>query len=226
MPTVLITGANRGIGLELARQYAAEGWRVLATCRKPAEASALKAIKGVTVAALDVADLKSIDAAAGALAGEAIDILFNNAGIYGPRGKAFGSLDYAAWAEVLRVNALGPIAVAERFMPHLEKGAKKIVVAVTSQMGSVGRNEAGAEYVYRSSKSALNMAMKCMANELAPKGVTAIMFHPGHVKTDMGGAAAPTAVEDSASGMRAVVARLMPADTGKFYNFDGAEIPW
>jgi NAD(P)-dependent dehydrogenase (short-subunit alcohol dehydrogenase family) len=226
MPSVLITGASRGIGLELVRQYQAEGWRVLATCRNPGEAKALAALKPVAIERLDVADHASIKAAARKLEGEAIDVLFNNAGIIGTRGLAFGTFDYDVWDEVMRVNAFGPIAVAEAFMPHLERGTKKTIVAVTSMMGSIGRTAASNECIYRSSKAALNMAMKCMAIELAPKGMTAVMFHPGHVKTDMGGPAAPVGIADSASGMRAVLAKVGQADNGKFYNFDGAEIPW
>jgi NAD(P)-dependent dehydrogenase (short-subunit alcohol dehydrogenase family) len=226
MPTVVITGANRGIGLQFVRDYAAAGWRVHAACRKPEAAAELKAVPGVAVHKLDVTSKGDIVGLAKELAGQPIDVLINNAGVYGPRGLKIGGLDYEAWDEVMRVNALAPVAIAEKLMPNLMKGGKKLVVAVTSQMGSIGRNAAGNEYVYRSSKAALNMAMKCLANEAAKDGLTVIMFHPGHVKTDMGGPNAPIDTRTSVAGMRGVIETATPSDSGKFFNYDGAEIPW
>ena len=226
MPTVLVTGANRGIGLQFVRDYAAEGWRVHAACRKPEAAAELKSVRGVAVHRLDVTNKADIAGLAKDLAGQPIDVLINNAGVFGPRGLKLGGMDYDAWDEVMRVNALAPIAVAEKLLPNVMKGNRKLIVAVTSQMGSIGRNAAGTEYIYRSSKAALNMAMKCLAHETAKDGVTCIMFHPGHVRTDMGGPTAPIDTRTSVAGMRAVIEKAGPQDSGKFFNFDGAEIPW
>lgn len=227
MPSVLVTGANRGIGLEFARQYAAEGWRVFATCRDPANAEALNALDGqVSVHRLDVGDPRNAAVLAAELGGEPIDELINNAGIYGPRGVKLGAFDFEAWHEVMRVNVIGPIAVADAFIENVAKSERKLIVAVSSGMGSIGRNTGGTEYKYRSSKAALNMAMKCLAIETAPLGIVCAIISPGWVRTDMGGAKAAISPEESVRGMRAVMARLTPDDTGRFFNHEGAELPW
>lgn len=223
MPTVLITGANRGLGLEFTRQYAADGWHVIACCRKPAEASALKKIKGeVTIEALDVANDGDIAKFAKKLKGEAIDLLINNAGIYGPRSGS----DTDAWLEVIRVNTVAPFRMAEAFAPHVARSKQKTIVNITSVMGSIASNESGGSPIYRSSKAALNMVMKGLSQELKSRGVTVAVFHPGWVKTDMGGAGAPVAIPDSIGGLRKAIAKLKPADTGKFFNYDGKPLPW
>jgi NAD(P)-dependent dehydrogenase (short-subunit alcohol dehydrogenase family) len=225
MPTVLITGANRGIGLEFAREYAAEGWRVHAACRDPAKAGDLRAVKGdVTVHALDVADDKALDALAEKLKGEAVDVLINNAGILDSDG--FGRTDTEAWMRAFRVNSIAPLHVLERFLPHLERGQKKIAVALTSKMGSIADNGSGGSYIYRSSKAALNAAMKSAALDLRPKGITIAVFHPGWVKTDMGGRGAAIDVKTSVTGLRSKIAALKPGDSGRFFNYDGKELPW
>lgn len=227
MPTALVTGSNRGIGLEFVRQYAAEGWRVHATCRDPARAGALQAVKGdVHIHALDVREPKACLAVARALGGDPIDELVNNAGILGARGMKLGALDYDMWMDVLRVNVIGPIAVTEALVDNVAKSGRKLVVAVSSGMGSIARNESGVEYKYRSSKAALNMAMKCLAIDIAPKGIVCAAISPGWVQTDMGGAHAAITPEQSVTGMRKVMARLEPADSGKFFGHEGNEIPW
>lgn len=231
MPTVLITGANRGIGLEFARQYAAEGWRVFATCRAPAEAHELEALAGTSDGAigvhpLDVADPTSVAAAARALAGEAVDLLVNNAGLYGPRGVSFGDIDYEAWEEVLRVNVLGPIRVADAFVDHVARGDGRKIVALSSRMGSIADNTSGGAYIYRSSKAALNAAMRSLALDLAGRGIACCVFHPGWVKTRMGGPSAAIDVGTSVAGMREVIAGLSARTSGRFYSYDGGEIPW
>ncbi len=226
MPSVLITGANRGIGLEFARAYAAEGWRVHATARRPAAARDLNAVPGdVTVHALDVTDDGAIAALAQALAGEAIDLLINNAGVIGP-DNSFGHTDSKGWLDTLRVNAIAPIHVLERFLPHLLRGKLKRAVTVTSKMGSIADNGSGGSYIYRSSKAALNAAMKSAAIDLTPKGITVAVFHPGWVRTDMGGQGASIDVQTSVAGMRRRTAALTPADSGHFFNYDGNELPW
>ncbi len=227
MATVLITGAGRGIGLELTRQYAGDGWRVLACCRKPEAAEALKGVAGeVRIQQLDVDDKASVEAAAQALGDESIDVLINNAGVMGQRNARRGNMDYGKWAACLNTNVMGPMRVSEAFGEHLLRGQQKILATVSSRMGSIAANEAPDSIVYRSSKAAVNMVMKCLANELGGQGVTVLSFHPGWVRTDMGGASAAVAPEDSAQGMRQVIAGATPAQNGGFFNYDGAPIPW
>jgi len=226
MPTVLITGANRGIGLEFVRQYAADGWRVHAACRDPDKAVELKAIKGdVRFHRLDVTDEGQIDALETALAGEPIDILINNAGVRG-MGDSFGSTEVAGWLETLRVNAIAPVRVSEGLITNLERGQRKLIVNITSRLGSVGENSSGGSYAYRSSKAALNMAAKSMSVDLKGRGITVVVFHPGWVQTDMGGSGAPVTPPESVSGMRAKIAKLTAADSGHFFNYTGQPIPW
>ena len=226
MPTVLITGANRGIGLELTRQYAADGWRVLATCRYPNKATDLAAIKGdVEIHRLDVDDAPSIGALAASLEGQSIDVLFNNAGVIGKRGASIADIDYAVWAQTMTTNLFGPVRVAWALRDNVMASTLKVMAFTSSKMGSIGENTGG-NVIYRSSKTALNMAVSCLAQELESKGVTAIVFHPGHVRTDMGGPTAPVSTTDSAAGMRKVVAGLVPGDNVTFWNYDGAPLPW
>ena len=227
MPTVMITGANRGIGLELTRQYASEGWRVLACCRAPAGADALNDVAGdITVQAVDVDDLASVQAARDALSGETIDVLINNAGVIGQRDSRRGNMDYDSWAGCLNTNVLGPMRVADAFSDLVMGSTEKKIATVSSRMGSIGVNVSPDSIVYRSSKAAVNMVMKCLANDLAGEGATVLCFHPGWVQTDMGGASADITAVDSAAGMRAVIAKATTADNGKFFNYDGDSIPW
>jgi NAD(P)-dependent dehydrogenase (short-subunit alcohol dehydrogenase family) len=224
--TVLVTGAGRGVGLEFARQYAADGWRVIATCRDPGKASALRGLEGdVDVRALDVADLDAIAKFADALQDEAIDVLINNAGIMGG-SQSLGSIDYEDFARALRVNAMAPLRLAECFAPHVARGTDKRIASLSSIMGSIGNNASGGYYNYRASKAALNAAMKSLAADLAPKGIVVVVFHPGWVRTDMGGASAPVTPEASVAGMRALIAGLKPADAGRFFTYEGRELPW
>lgn len=227
MPVVLITGASRGLGLEFARQYAADGWTVLASLRDPAAAERLIALDGdITPIELDVADPASVGILGERLHDLPLDHLVCNAGIYGPRQQAFGSLDYTVWQQVMLTNALAPIRVAEAFLPAVEAGEGKKIVAVTSKMGSIADNGSGSQYYYRSSKAALNAAMKSLAIDLAPRGIAAAVLHPGWVRTDMGGPGGLIDVEESVRGMRRVIDGLTTETTGRFYNYDGREIAW
>ena len=221
MPTVLITGASRGIGREFARQYEAGGWRVIATCRDPSKYD----LAG-EVYRLDVTDPDSVAALHRELKGEAIDLLINNAGIYGPRGLEFGSLDYDSWEEVLRTNVLGPMRVAEAIIDQVAASEKKKMVFISSKVGSIADNSSGGSYIYRSSKTALNMAVKSLSLDLSGKEVICLMLHPGWVQTDMGGASALIDAATSVAGMRAVIDRAGAADSGRFFNYDGNELPW
>ncbi|MSO65759.1 MAG: SDR family oxidoreductase [Alphaproteobacteria bacterium] len=223
MPTILITGANRGIGLEAARQFAAAGWTVHACCRDPAKADALKALKGTTIHALDVADFDAIDALARRLKDIPIDVLLNNAGKNAR--VELGKIDYDNWAELFRVNTMAPLRLAESFVEHLARSTKKLIINISSIMGSIA-DSSGKWYPYRSSKSALNMVSKCLSVDLAPRGITVLSVHPGWVRTDMGGPTATVSPEDSVAGIKALIDRATPAVTGRFYAFDGKELPW
>jgi NAD(P)-dependent dehydrogenase (short-subunit alcohol dehydrogenase family) len=228
MQTLLITGANRGLGLEFVRQYAADGWRVLACCRVPGEADELRtlAAASIDIHALDVADFAAIDALAARLHDTPIDLLLNNAGIYPDHHGGFGDTDYAAWQRAYLVNSMAPLKMAEAFVRHLEQGSGKLIASVSSKMGSVADNTSGGAYLYRSSKSALNMVMKSLALDLAPRGIVALTLHPGWVLTDMGGPNALITPEQSIAGMRKVLARATAADAGRFLSFNGDELPW
>ncbi len=229
MPTVLITGANRGIGLALARGYAAEGWRVRACCRHPDKAKDLKALKEgsggrVAIHRLDVTDGLKVANLSRRLAKEAIDLLINNAGVSGPGG--FGETDFDRWQPVLAVNTFAPLRMAERFVEQVARSERKLIVNISSKMGSIGANVSSNSITYRASKTALNQVSKCLSVALAPRGITVILFHPGWVSTDMGGSKAPVTPEDSAAGIRAVIEGATAADNGRFFNYDGAELPW
>lgn len=226
MQTVLITGANRGIGLAFARHYAREGWRVIAACRNPDNATDLATVPGsVDVRRMDVADADSVAAAARELAGEPIDMLINNAGIYGSSGQRFGTTDFDSWAQTFRVNTMGPMLVTETFAAHLERGPTRIVVCVTSRMGSITEAD-GRFHQYRSSKAALNMVARCMARDLASRRFTVVALHPGWVRTGLGGSGAPLSPEQSVASMTRVIAGLSFQDSGKFYSYDGSAVPW
>lgn len=230
MSTLLITGANRGLGLEFVRQYADSGWRVHACCRRPAEAAALQQLaakqQGVTLHALDVEDFGAIEALAQRLSGQPIDLVLNNAGLYPDRHGGFGRTDYAAWESAFRVNTMATLKTAEAFVGNLDLGAGKTIATVSSKMGSLDDNTSGGCYLYRSSKAAVNMVVKSLALDLADRGIKAVVLHPGWVQTDMGGPNALITPEQSVCGMRTVLARLTDADSGRFIAYDGARVPW
>lgn len=236
MPTVLITGSNRGLGLEFVRQYLDEGWDVIATCRKPGTAESLHQLgerhEQLQVEQLDVGDFDAVDALAARLRSRAIDVLINNAGIFGPKREAdgdyrqsFGQIDYGIMAEVLRINTLASLKVAEAFREHVEASRQKKLVTISSGLGSISETGTGL-YAYRASKAAVNMVMATLANELRDRGVIVTVFNPGWVKTDMGGADASLEVEESISRLRSRIAALTTADSGAFLNHDGGRLPW
>jgi NAD(P)-dependent dehydrogenase (short-subunit alcohol dehydrogenase family) len=222
MPTILITGANRGLGLEFARQYAAEGWRVLATVRDPSKGRAVSEA-GAEVHLCDVADFGSVARLESTLKGVSLDILLNNAGVYGEH-QDFGSLDADEFLRVMRVNALAPLKVAEAFANHLT--GRKIIAAVSSKMGSISDSNSGGSYAYRASKSALNMLIRTLAVDLAGRGVTTVALSPGWVRTDMGGPSAPLDAASAVAGLCKVLEGLKPADSGGFFHWDGSRVPW
>ncbi len=221
--TVLITGANRGIGLEFARQYAADGWTVIGTARRPAGAEELAALD-VEIMQLDVTDRESIAALASALDGRPIDMLINNAGIF-PRVSQIENVDADDYMQTLAVNTLGPVLVTQAVMPNLREGELKQVVNITSGLASIGQNSGGF-YGYRESKAALNMFTSTLAAELGDDGFIALALHPGWVRTDMGGANANLSPEESVSGMRTVIAGLTAEHNGRYFGYDGSEVAW
>ena len=232
MYTTLITGANRGIGLELARQYAADGWRVVTCCRHPGKSDALKKLATqhpglVEIHPLDVTDLAQIDRMSATLANESIDLLMNNAGVYpDDEFKGFGHVDYAKWMHAFQVNTMAPLKMAEAFVKQVARSKLKIIATISSMMGSIDDNGSGGAYLYRSSKTAVNMVNKSLSLDLKSEGITAVVFNPGWVLTDMGGPNAMIPVEQSVDGLRAVIGKLTQADSGKFFDYDGKEIAW
>lgn len=229
MASVLITGANRGIGLELARQYAQDRWRVHACCRRPDEANELvAALKGLdaVIHPLEVTNQTAIHDLREALDGETIDVLINNAGIIGGNRQAFGDIDYAVWEQTIRTNVFAPYRVTEALADLVAGSERRIVANISSLMGSIADNRSGGRYVYRSSKTALNMVSVNLAQDLAERGIAVLAFHPGWVKTDMGGAKAPLTPQESAAGIRKVIDGAGIEDSGSFINHDGRRLAW
>jgi NAD(P)-dependent dehydrogenase (short-subunit alcohol dehydrogenase family) len=223
MPTVLITGCDTGLGVEFARQYAAEGYRVFATCLDPGTARATREIEGdVRVLKLDVSDLDAIDALASELESEPIDILLSNAGL-GKHHPGFGDTDYDQWHRILDVNLIGPMKLAEAFVEHVAASPMKVMAFVSSRMGSVALNLTGGSYAYRSSKSGLNAVVKSLAVDLMPRGILVLALHPGWAKTEPG---ARVDVDRSVAGMRAVIQRCSRHETGSFFAFNDTLLPW
>ncbi len=224
MTTVLITGANRGIGLELAREYAADGATVIGCCRKPEAATDLKAL-GAQLEQLDVSSTLSVKALKQHLGDLPIDILINNAGVYGGDLQTFSDMDYDVWAECLNVNTMGPFRMISTFARNVGASDEKKIITISSFMGSIARKGQGA-YIYRSSKAAVNMVATLAGTQLAKHGIISVPIHPGWVRTDMGGNDATLSVEESATGIRSVIAGLTLEKSAHFWNYDGEELPW
>ena len=243
MQTVLITGANRGIGLEFVRQYANDGWNVIACCRNSTDAVALQKLAqdtpSIRIETLDVLDATSIDQLTKKLSSTTIDLLINNAGIFSgtgtkgnqfannndDRSQSFGSLDATAWAKVLTTNAIAPIMVTEKILPLMTKNKNGKIIMISSRMGSIDNTQEG-DIAYRSSKAALNAAMRNISITLRPQNITVISMHPGWVKTDMGGAYADLTPQQSVEGMRRVIDQLKLEKSGCFFGYDGQEFAW
>ncbi|HYN54973.1 MAG TPA: SDR family oxidoreductase [Methylotenera sp.] len=226
--TILITGTNRGIGLEFVKQYAADGWSVLACCRDPQSARALQALasahRNIKIIQLDVANFSQIDAVALQLKDYTIDVLINNAGVY--HHSSLGHVDYDNWAAALKVNTLAPLKMVETFMPHMAASKLKKIATLSSKMGSIDDNTSGSSYIYRSSKTAVNMVMKSLALDVKAYGISVVTLHPGWVQTDMGGPNGLINTQKSVTGLRKVIADLSLVNSGKFIAYDGQEIAW
>ena len=230
MTTVLITGSNRGIGLEFVKQYLDRGYSVIAACRDIDSATELaemsKGSAELRLLQLDVASEESMQNFAAALGNQAIDIFINNAGVYGPRDSQFGNVTSKGWIEALQINAVAPLLLTQRLIENLRQGADKKLIYITSKMGSIDDNHGGGAYVYRSSKTALNQVVKSLSVDLAGDGFITAVLHPGWVRTDMGGPNGLIDAETSIGGMISVIDELQPQKSGGFYAYDGAEIPW
>ena len=226
MPTVMITGAARGLGLEFTKLYAARGWKVRACARKP---DGLKGIKGdVQHHPLEVTDYKAVKALSHKLEGEAIDILICNAGVGGSRDSTaqdLGSLDPAEWRRIFEINTLAPLMMAEAFADHVARSRQKKLIAITSILGSLVNNNGG-RYFYRASKTALNMEWSCLAMDLAAKGVICVALHPGWVQTDMGGSGAPLTIDQSVPAMVKTIDGFTAQHNGRYIQYDGTELSW
>jgi NAD(P)-dependent dehydrogenase (short-subunit alcohol dehydrogenase family) len=225
---VLITGANRGLGLEFTKQYAADGWNVLACCRAAQSASALQSIananKNVRIFDLDVANFAQIDALALQLKDQTIDVLINNAGVYPP--SSFGDTNYDEWAKAFKINSMAPLKMAEAFVQHITRSQLKKIATLTSKMGSIDDNTSGESYSYRASKTAVNMVMKSLSIDLKPYGISVVTLHPGWVQTDMGGRNALIDAHTSVTGLRKVIENLSLENSGRFIAYDGKAIAW
>lgn len=221
MPSVLVTGANRGIGLEFARQYAGDGWRVVATVRE--SSPELSAISGVRIEQVDMADIAAVAAFHQRVEGP-LDLLIANAGTYQPETCETAD-DARGWARMMVVNAIGPYVLARSLLGQAAEAGGKLV-AISSDMGSIAANRSGGYVPYRSSKSALNSAWRSLAIEARPSGVVVVALNPGWVKTRMGGPNAILAPQDSIGEMRALIAGLTAEQSGGFFERDGRVIPW
>ena len=239
MSTVLITGANRGIGLEHVKVFAEKGNKVLACCRNPDSASDLKALADqdgldITLHALDVTDANSVAALSDALKGTPIDILMNNAGSIGPKeydeqmkDHEFGNMDYDNWVEIFKINTMGPMRVVEALVDNVAQSDKKFIVNISTHFSSIALQKIGRGYGYASTKAALNMVTKLLACEFEDRGITVIAMAPGRVKTKLGGwDDAPLTVEASVAGQHDVLEKLTPENSGEFWAFRGDQVPW
>ena len=225
---VLITGANRGLGLEFTKQYAADGWNVLACCRHSQSAVQLQVLAqtkpNIKIVSLDVADFAQIDALALQLKDLSIDLLINNAGVY--PSSSFGNVDYNEWAQGFKINSMAPLKMAEAFVQQITRSQLKKIATITSKMGSIDDNTSGESYSYRSSKCAVNMVMKSLSIDLKPYGISTITLHPGWVQTDMGGPNGLINAQTSVTGLRKQIAELNLGNSGKFMAYDGKDINW
>ncbi|MGB5278919.1 MAG: SDR family oxidoreductase [Gammaproteobacteria bacterium] len=228
---VLITGASRGIGLEMVKYGIEQNWRIFACCRHPQQADSLLSVARlangrVSVHVADMDDLATIQALAYELRNEAIDIMVNNAGVYGSDNNKFGSVDVASWINTFQINSIAPLKVAEALIEQLRMGEKKVIACMTSKMGSMADNGSGNSYIYRSSKAALNAVVKSMSIDLKDEGIKCVALHPGWVKTDMGGPNAEISARQSVTSLFKIMLSLEQSDSGRFIDIDGADIPW
>jgi len=228
MPSILISGSSRGLGLEFARQYARDGWRVYATCRNPEQADRLHALGAANISLhqLDVSSEESIRTLAAEMHGVPIDIVLANAGINEPRAVTPETVTRADWLDVINVNTFAPLALVGALKANLLAGEQKKAVAMSSLMGSIGSNTWGTQYVYRASKSALNALWRNLSVDWKPDGIICALMRPGFVKTEMTNFTGDLLPEETVTGMRAVLSGLTMAGSGCYHSYDGTQLPW
>lgn len=233
MPTLLITGANRGIGLELCKQYLDKGWKVHACCRKPKKATqlhelanSLKDKEKLSIHKLVVTKEKQLNKLKKALKNQPVDMLINNAGVHALGASQFGQTEDEAWNEAVAVNLVAPMKMMEHFVENVAMSDRKIIASMSSKMGSIEDNTSGGAYAYRATKSALNAVMVSAAHDLQPLEITALILHPGWVRTDMGGPNGEISVQQSGEMLCKILDNCTIEDSGKFFDIDGSIIPW
>lgn len=230
MSSILITGANRGIGLELVRCFAHDDWRVYACCREMDKTDELHGLMEqnhkISVHHLDVTKRGEIVRLAEALKDESIDILFHNAGIFGPEKQGFGETDPYGWLETFHVNTIAPMLISEAFVEMVTRSEMRVIAAMGSVMGSIAENSSGSHYAYRTSKTAVHMLMKGLSVDLAERDIITVALHPGWVRTRMGGAEAPLSAEASAQGLKNVLLHLKDEDSGCLIDSLGDKRKW
>ncbi|PSW14731.1 SDR family oxidoreductase [Photobacterium sanctipauli] len=229
MSTVVVTGANRGIGLALVKEFIKLGWHIIATCRDPENATVLNQLaldnSRLCIYPLEVTDEHSVAAFCSALEGKTIDVLVNNAGIFGGDEQSVDNMDYQAWLSVFEVNTLAPFRISTLLKPNLLLASNPRVISISSCMASLSGESVGS-YAYRSSKTALNKVMQVLANEYRQEGIIVCPIDPGWVRTDMGGENADISVEESASGLVSLIENLKPEHSGRFFTWNSKEVPW
>ena len=228
---ILITGANRGIGLAMTQYAMEQGWRVFACCRTPHNAENLFNIAKlsggqISVHIADMQELSTLQALSYELRNDAIDILINNAGIYGSTNNTFGSVDVESWLQAFQINSIAPLKMVEAFSEQIQMGQRKLVACMSSKMGSMADNGYGNSYIYRSSKAALNAVVKSLSIDLKKQGIISVALHPGWVKTEMGGPNAEISTRECVEQLFAQLSKLTMKDSGRFIDIDGSDIPW
>ncbi|NVJ52006.1 MAG: SDR family oxidoreductase [Gammaproteobacteria bacterium] len=227
MQHVLVTGANRGLGLAFCRHYLAQGYQVTAACRDPDAAEELQALTGaLNIVQLDLADAESIQRLSSEFANSTLDILVNNAGVYGGSPQGLDDLESGPWLNTFLVNSVAPVLLTRALLPALQRSNSAKIAFLTSKMGSIGDNSSGRSYIYRSSKAALNAAIKSLAIDLAELNIPVIALHPGWVRTDMGGPNGLIDSKESIAGLSQVIDNLALEQSGCFVDYRGDSIPW
>ena len=230
METILVTGANRGIGLELVKQYCNQNYQVIGTYRNENTSgefiSMSRNLNNLKVYSLDVSSDQSLKDFSSKLGDTPVDIFINNAGVFGPRDSSFNNVDERNWISVFQTNAIAPLLLTQLIIENLRNGSQKKLIYITSKMGSIDDNKSGGAYIYRSSKTALNSVVKSISLDLAKDGMKVALLHPGWVRTDMGGPNGLIDTTKSVSRMTEVIDRLSQSDSGCFFNYDGSKIPW
>ena len=228
--SILITGTNRGIGLEFVKHYLKNNEKVIATCRNKNSAKDLLELKNTTsnlsLVELDVSNSNSINKFASKITDQPIDIFINNAGVFGPRNNEFGNFNAKEWLDVFNINTIAPLLITQKILKNLRLGKNKKLVFISSKVGSIEDNNGGGMYIYRSSKTALNQVIKSLSIDFKDENFIAAVLHPGWVQTEMGGSNALIDTKTSVKGMAKVIDNLAPKNSGKFYNYDGSPIPW